>query len=136
MNKHSRRLLFERSGITLLVWLCLSAVSQGDEAAATKAIESLGGGVTLVTRRSAVRVDLYSDKVTNEDLKWLKELKDLRSLLLVCKNVTDVGLEQLKVSQAARMVIAAGNKGFGQRVKAPCRSQEFAIALPQFYCSQ
>jgi internalin A len=83
----------------LLGLLFLAGPGQADEAAAVKAIEKLGGNVTVDAKRPGkpvVGVSLFFTQVTDAGLKELRELKSLTELDLGFTAVTDVGLKELK----------------------------------------
>ena len=81
----------------LAVLVILSGVARADEADAVKVIEKLGGKVTRDEKqpgKPVVEVNLMLTKVTDADLKQLKELKQLASLnLFGCRAVTNAGVE-------------------------------------------
>ncbi len=80
----------------LLVWV---VVSWKGKTAAEKAIEKMGGQVTMDTSgpdKRIVGVDLRYTQVTDAELKELKELKSLEWLYLDGTEVTDAGLKELK----------------------------------------
>src|SRR5437763_378180 len=82
----------------LLGLLVLAVAGRADEAAAVKAIEKLGGQVTVDADRPGkpvVGVDLWRTEVTDAELKELKELKGLQTLDLRETKVTDAGLKEL-----------------------------------------
>jgi len=69
------------------------------EEEAVSAILKLGGKVErdeTLPGRPIVEVDLSKTKVTDSDLKDLKELKDLQRLNLSGTHITDAGLKDLK----------------------------------------
>jgi len=70
------------------------------EAKVAEAIEKLGGRITTLTtvksERVVFKVDFRGSKVTDADLKQLKDLKNLQSLYLGNTKVTDAGLKELK----------------------------------------
>ena len=71
----------------------------GREERAVNAILKLGGKVTRdeeLPGRPIVAVHLVRTKVTNSDLKDLKEFKGLRNLSLNETRITDAGLKHLK----------------------------------------
>ncbi len=74
--------------------------AEADEADAVKLVEKLGGKIMRDDKQPAkpvVGVDLSLKKVTDADLKELKELKQLASLnLFGCRAVTDAGVKELK----------------------------------------
>ena len=78
----------------------LSGAARADEADAVKVVEKLGGKVTRDDKqpgKPVVEVNLSLTKVTDADLKQLKELKQLASLnLFGCREVTDAGVKELK----------------------------------------
>src|SRR5215471_16010582 len=83
----------------MLGLLVLAVAGRADEAAALKMIEKLGGRVTRdakIAGKPVVRVNLPLSKVTDADLKELKELKSLQYLSLSFTKVTDAGLKELK----------------------------------------
>src|SRR5262249_50838543 len=83
----------------LLGLLLLTGAGQADEAAAVKAIEKLGGRVVRDDKlpgKPVVAVLLDSTKVTDAELKTLKEFKSLQYLNLGNTTTTDVGLKELK----------------------------------------
>src|SRR5262245_264651 len=80
-------------------WLVVAAGSRADEAEAKKAMEKLGGKITVhpIKAGNPVRIlDLSQTKVTDADLNQLKEFKSLQSLRLTDTAVTDAGLKELK----------------------------------------
>jgi hypothetical protein len=73
--------------------------ARADEAEAAKRVEQLGGTVTRDGKQPgspAVKVTLTGPKVTDDDLKPLKELPQLAALELSGAGVTDAGLRQLR----------------------------------------
>jgi len=94
--------------------VCLCASCQGPstpeenadpEEKAVQSIESLYGLVTrdeTLPGRPVVEVALANTKVTDADLKVLKELKGLQSLDLGCTRITDAGLKDLKELKGLR----------------------------------
>ena len=80
--------------------LFLAGTSRGDEAAAVRAIEKLGGKVTVLgtdfSGKPFVKVVLSYTKVTDAGLKELKEITNLQLLSLAGTQVTDAGLKELK----------------------------------------
>ncbi|MCX5654840.1 MAG: hypothetical protein NTY65_09365 [Planctomycetota bacterium] len=71
----------------------------GQEGDAVSAILKLGGKVErdeALPGRPIVEVDLSKTKVTDADLKGMKELKGLQRLLLGDTTITDAGLKDLK----------------------------------------
>jgi len=92
--------------LLLPVVVCLSGCGQpaarqpsGQEEKAVQTIEALGGGVARDEKlpgQPIVKVDLGNTKVTDCDLKVLKELKGLRKLDLYNTPITDAGLKDLK----------------------------------------
>src|SRR5262249_47582380 len=86
-------------GGVLLGILVLAVPGRADEAATVKAIEKLGGTVTVDEKRfdkPVVRVNLGVTLAADADLKELKRLKSLQSLNLYHTKVTDAGLKELK----------------------------------------
>src|SRR5262245_37377222 len=85
--------------LVVLALLFLANPCRADEAAAVKAIEKLGGIVTVDEKqpgKPVVGVDLGGSEVTDASLKVLKELKSLQWLWLTATKVTDAGLKELK----------------------------------------
>src|SRR2546425_614201 len=84
----------------LLAALILSGAARADEADAVKLVEKLGGTIKRDDKqpgKPVVEVDLsFRDKVTDADLRELKELKQLVVLDLNFTLVTDAGLKELK----------------------------------------
>src|SRR5262249_54117711 len=83
----------------LLGLLGLTVAGRADEPATVKAIEKLGGTVTRddeIAGKPVVGVDLGGTKITDADLKGLKELKALQTLVLRRTEVTDTGMKELK----------------------------------------
>jgi internalin A len=84
----------------LMVVVILSSTARADEADAVKLVEKLGGKITRDDKqpgKPVVEVNLSLKKVTDADLKELKELKQLASLnLFGCREVTDAGVKELK----------------------------------------
>ena len=86
-------------GGVLLGLLVLSAPGRTDEAAAVKAVEKLGGSVTVDAKRPGkpvVAVNLIATEITDAGMKELKELKSLQTLELHETKVTDAGMKELK----------------------------------------
>src|SRR5262245_64969312 len=82
----------------LLGLLAVAVTGRADEAGAVKAIEKLGGQVTRDDKQPGnpiVGVGLNYRKVTDAELKQLKELKSLRRLAIGYTEVTDAGLKEL-----------------------------------------
>src|SRR5690349_20563428 len=78
-------------------------VAVEDESATVKAVEALGGRVTLDASRPGkpvVAVDLRNTRVTDAGLKELKGLHSLQMLNLFDTPVTDAGLKELKGLQS------------------------------------
>jgi len=84
----------------LAVVVILFGAARADEADAVKVVEKLGGKITRDDKqpgKPVVEVNLSVKKVTDADLKQLKEVKQLASLnLFGCKEVTDAGVKELK----------------------------------------
>src|SRR2546421_3958738 len=95
-----RRTLMRRMLVGAVMLLaCLSGAARADEASAVKAVENLGGKVTRDDKlpgKPVIGVNFGHPKVTDADLKELKNLKQLTSLNLGWAKVTDVGLKELK----------------------------------------
>jgi internalin A len=107
-------------GGVLLGLLALVVAGRADEAAAVKAVEKLGGRVIVDTKRPGkpvVGVDLDRTKVTDADLKELKELKSLRKLDLTGTKVTDAGVKELKVLKSLEVLFLTGTKVTDEGVK-------------------
>src|SRR5438552_1847248 len=86
-------------GGVLLGLLVLVVAARADEATAVKMIEKLGGIVTVDAKRPGepvVSVDLSYTKVTDAELKELKELKSLEMLDLTDTPISDAGAKDLK----------------------------------------
>jgi len=92
--------------MTLAVFLAGCGQKQaGREERAVSAIIKLGGGVTRDAKlpgRPVVGVDLRDTKVTDSDLKDLKELRGLQVLDLSDNKITDAGLKNLKELKGLR----------------------------------
>src|SRR5207237_3037875 len=83
----------------VMLLACLSGAARADEASAVKAVENLGGKVTRDDKlpgKPVIGVILGGTKVTDGDLKELKDLKQLTTLYLNMTGVTDAGLKELK----------------------------------------
>ena len=83
----------------MLGLLFLAAAGRADEAALVKAIETLGGKVTVDDKqpgKPVVGVNLRSTDFTDAGVKELKQFKSLRTLDLSQTKVTDAGLKELK----------------------------------------
>src|SRR5437588_378616 len=83
----------------VMLLACLSGAARADEASAVKAVEKLGGKITRDDKlpgKPVIGVNLGHPKVTDADLKELKNLKQLTSLNLGGTKVTDAGLKELK----------------------------------------
>src|SRR2546421_7052104 len=83
----------------VLGFLVLRVAGQADEAAAVKAVEVLGGKVTVDGKQSGkpvVGVNVRATDFTDAGLKKLKEFKRLQTLDLSQTKVTDAGLKELK----------------------------------------
>jgi hypothetical protein len=79
--------------------VCLAGCSQTPEDKAVSAILNLGGRVTRdeeLPGRPVAGIDLMGTKVTDSDLKDLKNLKGLRGLGLRGTKITDAGLKDLR----------------------------------------
>src|SRR5262249_56995098 len=86
-------------GGVVLALLVLALPVRADEASAVKAIEKLGGTVTVDAKqpgKPVVAVNLTRSKIADAGLKELKELKSLQTLNLFQTKVTDAGLKELK----------------------------------------
>src|SRR5436190_19869988 len=96
-----------RGGVVLGL-LVLTAAGQADEAAAVKAVEVLGGKVTVHDRQSGkpvVGVNVRATDLTDAGLKELKGFKRLQTLDLSQTKVTDAGLKELKGFKRLRTLI-------------------------------
>jgi hypothetical protein len=88
--------------LLLSLAMCLAGYAQepaAQEEKAVNAILKLGGKVhrfETLPGRPVVYVALSSTKVTDSDLKELKELKALKDLDLSYTQITDAGLKELK----------------------------------------
>src|SRR2546429_655862 len=83
----------------VMLLACLSGAARADEASAVKAVEKLGGKVTRDDKlpgKPVIGVNLAGTKVTDGDLKELKDLKQLTTLYLNMTGVTDAGLQELQ----------------------------------------
>ena len=89
-----------RSLGALAAVVILTGAVRADEADAIKLVERLGGKIKRDDKqpgKPVVEVNLSVKKVTDADLKQLKELKQLASLnLFGCREVTDAGVKELK----------------------------------------
>src|SRR5262249_12037426 len=93
--------------------LILAVTARADEAATVKAIEKLGGTVTRgdeIAGKPVVDVNLDSTEVTDADLKGLKELKALQTLVLRRTKVTDTGMKELKQLKSLQTLNLIGTK--------------------------
>src|SRR4051812_40523 len=84
---------------TMLTLVILCGAARADEAAAVKLVEKLGGRITRDDKqpgRPVIEASLVNSKVTDVDLKELKGLKQLTTLILWNTQVTDAGLKELK----------------------------------------
>src|SRR5437867_4478203 len=84
---------------TVLGVVILSGAARSDEAAAVRMVERLGGGITRDDKqpgKPVIGVVLRFTKVTDADLKELKEFKQLTTLILQLTQVTGAGLKDLK----------------------------------------
>jgi len=123
--------------LLLPVIACLSVCSQNEaareqpaqeqpvrEEKAVKAIEALGGRVErdeTLPGRPVVSVDLDGTKVTDSDLKVLRELKDLQTLDLSRTQITDAGLKELKELKGRHIVVRVGDGAEFYRIPSPRR---------------
>ena len=98
--------------IALLLLLAVGLAGCGQtqavrEKRAVNAILNSGGHVTRdenLPGRPVVFVFFYDSKVTDADLKALKELKGLKELRLWATQITDAGLEALKELTGLRVL--------------------------------
>src|SRR4051812_43825440 len=100
-------------GGVVLGLLLLAVAGQADESAAVKAVEKLGGKVTVDETqpgKPVVKVSLRGTKVTDAGLKDLKELTSLQELNISGTQVTDVGLKELKVLKSLQTLLLGGTK--------------------------
>jgi internalin A len=85
--------------IAVVLVLAASTVgARADEDSAVKAIEKLGGKVCRDTRdpaKPATGVLFLFTSVSNDDLEYLNELKQLQLLDLAGTRITDAGLKEL-----------------------------------------
>jgi internalin A len=93
---------------TILAVVITSNGARADEAAALKRIEHRGGYVTRDDKKPGkpvIAVAYPRGNATDEDLKGLKDLKQLTSLdLHHCRQLTDAGLKELReVKQLAAL---------------------------------
>ena len=82
----------------LLGLLLVTMASRADEAEAIKAVQKLGGKVTVDEKRPGkpvVAVNLTFTKVTDAGLKELADSRALQELDLHGTKVTDAGLKEL-----------------------------------------
>src|SRR5262245_58282880 len=99
-------------GGVLLGLLALAAPSRADEAAAAKLLEELGGRVTLedgLPAKPIVSVDLSAAEVSDEALKTLKQLKNLRALDLGTRQATDASLKELTTLRNLQSLSLSGS---------------------------
>jgi internalin A len=86
-------------GVLAMV-LLLSGAARADEADAVKLVEKLGGTIKRDDKqpdKPVIEVSLvFTKETTDADLKTLKELKQLKTLLITGPQVTDAGLKELK----------------------------------------
>src|SRR5215470_7339694 len=97
----------------LLGLLVLAGPGRADEASAVKAIEKLGGRVTVNPERPGkpvVGVDFNNPQLTDAGLKGLKDLKSLQTLSLIRTAVTDAGLKKLKEFKSLRELDPSGTQ--------------------------
>jgi thiol-disulfide isomerase/thioredoxin len=81
------------------------------ERAAVRAVEALGGKVSQEGEgESTITVDLSGTRVTDAELKKLKELKGLQTLYLDGARVTDAGLKELKELKGLRKLDLSGTQ--------------------------
>jgi Leucine-rich repeat (LRR) protein len=73
------------------------AQDRTEQEKAAEAIKKLGGKVRLDGEGNVVEVNLEGTQVTDDDLRFLKALMDLRKLDLEETRITDAGLVHLKV---------------------------------------
>jgi hypothetical protein len=91
--------------------LVLAVTGRADESAAVKAVEKLGGRVTVDGKRPGkpvVAVDfsntnvtelvLAGPQITDVGLRELKELKSLQKLHVAQTKVTDAGIQELSAA--------------------------------------
>src|SRR5581483_2615286 len=79
--------------------LAFSGSARTDEASAVAAVKQFGGSIERddkMAGKPVVTVIIHNAKITDADLKILKEFKELTELELNCANVTDAGLKELK----------------------------------------
>jgi len=80
---------------------------------AVSAIRELGGEVyrnETLPGRTVIMVNLHDTKVTDADLKNLRELKDLQWLWLGHTQVTDAGLKDLKKLEGLQTLDLTGTQ--------------------------
>jgi internalin A len=92
---------FRPAGVAVVLALLTCGGLRAGEAEnqAVKAIEKLGGGVArdkMVKGRPVFAVVLAFTKVTDADLKCLKDIPGLKALHLISTKVTDAGLREVK----------------------------------------
>ena len=91
----------------MAVVVILSGAARADEADAVKVVEKLGGKLTRDDKqpgKPVVEVNLSLKKVTDADLKQLKELKQLASLnLFGCRGGDERGRQGVEGMQTAHV---------------------------------
>src|SRR5258708_24177 len=99
MTIRTSRACVVMTALAVAVLTSVGKCGEESEEKALQAVEKLGGRITRSTKKDGnpiVAVDIARTKATDEDLKGLKEIKNLQTLILTDTAVTDEGLKELK----------------------------------------
>jgi len=110
--------------LVLAAWTSAVLLADDKDDNAAQVIEKLGGRLTR-NGKTIIAVYLGGTKVTDADLKALKELKDLQDLRLPGTQITDIGLKELKGLKNLKVLGLVGTQVTAAGVK------EIQDALPQ-----
>lgn len=91
--------------------IAVAPASPSEQSEAVKALEKLGGKITVdetQTSRPVVEISLNATNASDMDLKDLKQLKSLQKLNISRTKITDAGLKEIKDLKALHTLLLGG----------------------------